>query len=64
MNQEELKEFKENFVEYVLSDMDEHTLQQLVYDLLYDKYESCSEDEMIEQVKDLYDENTLIDLLP
>ena len=36
----------------------------MAYDLLLDSYKDCSEDEMIEEIKDLYDEDTLIDLIP
>ena len=39
-------------------------LVQMAHDLLMDAYEKCTEDEMIEEIKDLYDEDTLIDLLP
>ena len=44
--------------------MDMDSLCQLAYDLLLDAYKDCTEDEMIEEIKDLYDEETLIDLIP
>ena len=44
--------------------MDMDCLVQMAHDLLMDSYENCTEDEMIEEIKDLYDEDTLIDLLP
>ena len=44
--------------------MDIDSLCQLAYDLLLDTYKDCTEDEMIEDIKDLYDEETLIDLIP
>lgn len=64
MNDFELFELKENYVNHVIDGMDMETLLQLAHDLLMDSYEKCTEDEIIEEIKDLYDEETLIDLLP
>ena len=64
MNDFELFELKENYVNHIIDGMDMDTLLQLAHDFLMDEYEKMSEDEMIEEIKDLYDENTLIDLIP
>ena len=64
MNDFELFELKENYVNHIIDGMDMDTLVQLAHDFLMDEYEKMSEDEMIEEIKDLYDENTLIDLIP
>jgi len=64
MNESELFTLKENYVNHIIDGMDMDSLVQLAYDLLLDAYKDCSEDEMIEEIKDLYDEDTLIDLLP
>jgi hypothetical protein len=64
MNEFELFELKENYVNHIIDGMDVDSLAQLVHDLLMDEYEKMSEDEMIEEIKDLYDEDTLIDLIP
>ena len=64
MNDAELFALKENYVNHIIDGMDVDSLVQMAYDLLLDAYKDCSEDEMIEEIKDLYDEDTLIDLIP
>ena len=64
MNDFELFELKENYINHIIDGMDMDCLVQMAHDLLMDAYENCTEDEMIEEIKDLYDEDTLIDLLP
>ena len=60
----DLFHLKENYVNRIIDGMDVDTLAQLAHDFLMDEYEKLSEDEMIEEIKNLYDEETLIDLLP
>ena len=64
MNDAELFQLKENYANMIIDGMDVDSLCQMAYDLLLDSYKDCTEDEMIEEIKDLYDEETLIDLLP
>ena len=64
MNDSELLTLKENYINMIIDGMDMDSLCQLAYDLLLDSYQECTEDEMIDEIKDLYDEDTLIDLLP
>jgi len=64
MNDFELFELKENYVNHIIDGMDMDSLVQLAHDLLMDEYEKMSEDEMIEEIKYVYDEDTLISLIP
>ena len=64
MNNEQLNQLKENYANMIIDGMDVDSLAQIAYDLLLDAYKDCTEDEMIEEIKDLYDEDTLISLLP
>ena len=64
MNDAELFALKENYAAHIIEGMDVDSLAQMAYDLLLDAYRDCSEDEMIEEIKDLYDEDTLISLIP
>ena len=43
--------------------MDMDSLVQIAYDLLLDTYKDCTEDDMIAEIKDLYDQETLDDLM-
>jgi len=64
MTNTELSTLKENYVEYIIDGADLDSLVQMCRDCLLDAYANCSEDEIVEEIKDLYGENTLIDLLP
>ena len=64
MNKEQLAQFKYNYCERIIEDMDMDTLMQLAHDLLMDAYDKCSEEEIKEEILDLYDDETLSNLLP
>ena len=64
MNDAELFALKENYANHIIDGMDVDSLAQMAYDFLLDAYKDCTEDEMIEEIKDLYDEETLLDLIP
>ena len=64
MNESDLQQLKENYINMIIDGMDMDSLCQMAFDLLLDSYEDATEDDMIEEIKDLYDEETLIDLLP
>lgn len=61
---DELFTLKENYINHIIDGMDMDTLCQMCFDLLLDAYEDSTWDELTEEIKDLYDEDTLIDLLP
>jgi len=63
MNNEQLAQFKYNYCERIIEDMDMDTLMTLAHDLLMDSYQSCSEEEIKEEILDLYDEEVLSDLM-
>ena len=64
MNESDLLQLKENYINMIIDGMDMDSLCQMAFDLLLDSYEDATEDDMIAEIKDLYDEETLIDLLP
>ena len=61
---EELQQLKYNYVEHIIDGMDMDTLIQLAQDLLLDAYQDSTWDDITEEIVDLYDEDTLIELLP
>jgi len=63
MNKEQLAQFKYNYCERIIEDMDMDTLMTLAHDLLMDSYQSCTEEEIKEEIRDLYDEETLSDMM-
>ena len=64
MNADELFALKENYINMIIDGMDMDSLCQMAFDLLLDSYQDATEDDMIAEIKDLYDEETLADLLP
>ena len=63
MNNEQLAQFKFNYCEKIIDDMDMDTLMQLAHDLLMDSYQACTEEEIKEEILDLYDDEMLSDLM-
>ena len=63
MTESDLFTLKENYVNFIIDGMDMDSLVQMVYDLLLDAYKDCTEDDMIAEIKDLYDQETLDDLM-
>ena len=64
INPSDLQALKENYVEHIIDGMDMNDLINMCRDLLYDAYSDSTWDEVTEEIKDLYDEETLIELLP
>jgi hypothetical protein len=54
----------DNYVNHMIDGMDMDSLVQIAYDLLTREYEKMTWDEITEEIVDLYDEDTLIDLIP
>ena len=54
----------ENYVDHIIDGMDTDSLVHMVCDLLMNEYDKLTWDEVTEEIVDLYDEDTLIDLLP
>ena len=63
-NEFDLFHLKENYINMILDGMDVDTLVQMTHDLLMDEYDKLTWDEITEEIVDLYDEDTLIDLIP
>ena len=63
-NDFDLFHLKENYINMILDGMDMQTLLQMTHDLLMDEYDKLTWDEITEEIVDLYDEDTLIDLIP
>ena len=60
----DLFHLKENYVNHIIDGMDVDSLAQIAHDLLMDEYEKLTWDEVTEEIVDLYDEDTLVDLIP
>jgi hypothetical protein len=64
MNNEQLNQLKENYANMILDGMDMDDLCQMAFDFLMEEYKDCTEEQMKEEVLDLYDEEMLESLMP
>ena len=64
MNASDLQELKENYANMIIDGMDMDSLCQMAFDLLMDAYDKCSEEEIKEEILNLYDEEMLESLMP
>ena len=64
MNESDLHQLKENYINMIIDGMDMDSLCQMAFDLLLDSYQDCTEEQMKEEIVDLYDEEMLQDLMP
>ena len=63
-NKQDLDQLVENYVTHIIDGLDIQSMEQICYDLLTREYEKCTWDEFTEEIVDLYDEDTLIGLIP
>ena len=63
-NKEDLANLVDNYVNHIVEGLDIQSMEQICYDLLTREYEKLTWDEITEEIVDLYDEDTLIDLIP
>lgn len=59
----QLDTLKGNYCEMIIDGMDMDSLIQMCYDLLMDAYKSTSENELKEEILDLYDDEMLESLM-
>jgi len=64
MTDSDLFTLKQNYCNLIIDGMDMDSLCQMAHDLLMDAYKDCTENELTEEILDLYDEDTLKDLTP
>ena len=64
MNESDLFQLKENYVNMIIDGMDMDSLVQFAFDSIMDGIKDCSEDEIKEEIVDLYDEEVLEGLMP
>ena len=61
---EDLSNLIENYAWHIIDGLDHKSADQMLFDLLTREYEKMTWDEVTEEIVDLYDEDTLIDLIP
>ena len=64
MNPEQLNQLKENYINMILDGMDMDSLVQFAFDSMFDNIKDWDEEDVKEEVLDLYDEEMWQDLMP
>jgi hypothetical protein len=54
----------ENYVSHIVDGMDTETMESMVFDLLTREYETYTEEQIVNEIVELYDEDMLADLMP
>jgi hypothetical protein len=63
LSNDQLLQLKSNYAEKIIDAMDMDDLLMMVHDLLMDSYMECTEEQMQEEVEDLYSEDMWEDLV-
>ena len=63
LSKDQTRQFASAYCEMIIDGMDLDTLVTMCYDLLMDAYENMDPDDIKEEILDLYDEETLNDLM-
>jgi len=64
MNDSDLLQLKENYANMIIDGMDMDSLVQFAFDSIMDNMKDYTEDEIKEEVLELYDEEMLESLMP
>ena len=60
---EQLSKLVENYASHIVDGLDVESLEQMVFDLLVREYKTYSEDEIVGEIKELYGDELVVDLL-
>jgi len=60
---EQFDQLKKDYATLMMDSMDLKSMEQFVFDTIYDNLEMAKEDELKEDIKDLCGDNTLTNLL-
>ena len=63
-NKKDLEGLIEKYAWHIIDGLDHKDADQMLFDLLSREYEKYTWDEITEEIVDLYDQDTLIELLP
>jgi hypothetical protein len=64
MNPEQLNQLKENYINMIIDGMDMDSLVQFAFDNMFNNIKDWDEEDVKEEVIDLYDEEVLESLMP
>jgi hypothetical protein len=60
---EQFNQLVENYASHIVEGLDVESLEQMVFDLLVKEYETYTEEQIIGEIKELYGDELVVDLL-
>jgi hypothetical protein len=63
LTKEQFSKLVENYASHIIDGLDSDSLELMVFDLLTREYETYTEEEIVEEIEDLYGEEVAADLL-
>ena len=63
LNTTQFAQLIENYVSFVVDGMDTETMQVMVYDLLVREYETYTQEQIVNEIVELYDEDMLAEMV-
>ena len=63
LNTTQFAQLIENYVSFVVDGMDTETMQEMVYDLLVREYETYTQEQIVNEIVELYDEDMLAEMV-
>ena len=64
LNKAQFEQFVCNYVQHIVDGLDTESLECMVSDLLFKEYQTYTEEEIVGEIKELYGEEFVADLLP
>ena len=63
LSKEQFNQFVENYVSLIVEGLDVEQLETIAFDLLVREYETHTEEQIVNEIKDIYGEEVAADLL-
>ena len=63
LTKEQFNQFVENYVSLIVEGLDVEQLETIAFDLLVREYETHTEEQIVNEIKDIYGEEVAADLL-
>jgi hypothetical protein len=63
LNKAQFAQFVENYVSLIVEGLDVEQLETIAFDLLVREYESHTEEQIVNEIKDIYGDELVADLL-
>ena len=60
---EQFNQLVENYASHIVEGLDVESLEQMVFDLLVKEYETYTEEQIVGEIKELYGDELVVDLL-